>query len=58
MLSRVVQVMQCSSNEEKVVNFNYRKGLKELNFDFVLKNRKIELKSLCMKNKDEKNKDE
>lgn len=37
--------MLFSINEE-IINFNYRGELMELNFDFCLKDRKIELKSL------------
>lgn len=54
MLNRVVQAMLYSSNEEKMMNFNYRKGLTELNFDFGLVDRKVELKSLYVENRDNK----
>lgn len=54
MLNGVVQAMLYSSNEEKMMNFNYRKGLTELNFDFGLVDRKVELKSLYVENRDNK----
>lgn len=54
MLNGVVQAMLYSSNEEKMMNFSYRKGLTELNFDFGLVDRKVELKSLYVENRDNK----
>lgn len=46
--------MFCSSNEEKMMHFNYRQGLTELNFDCGLEDRKIELKSLYVETKTDK----
>lgn len=43
MLNR--EAVFCSSNEE-MINFNYRRALMDLNFDFGLEDKKIELKSL------------
>lgn len=40
------EAMFCSSNEEMMINFNYKRALMELNFDFGLEDRKVELKSL------------
>lgn len=40
--------------KRKMMNFNYRKGLTELNFDFGLVDRKVELKSLYVENRDNK----
>lgn len=40
------KAMFSSSNEEIMINFNYRRALVDLYFDFGLKVRKIELKSL------------
>lgn len=52
MLNRVAQAMFHISNEE-MINFNYRRGLLELNFYFGDEDRKIELKSLYVQNKKE-----
>ena len=52
MLNRDVQAIFRSNNGKKLVNFNYRRGLTKLNFDFGLKDGKTVEVPIYMENRD------